>query len=365
MATGDINREDHTGELFNPLGDPERTLAILQRVLTTPYPIAQTPKEVIWTLNKAKLLHYIPVVPRLRRRPVPLLLVFALMNRASILDLRPGNSFVEYMVQQGYEVFLLDWGTPGLEDRNFSFDDYVLDYLPRAIRKLKAFTRSPDFSLLGWCMGALITTMYAALRPEDGLRNLILLTAPLDFSDRECGGFMRWANDQRLDVEKLLARFGNIPGELLDYGAKALKPYDNYVGHYVRLWNNLNDSKAVESWHAMNTWVTDLVPLAGGVYRQLIEDFYRRNRLMNGTMTLRGEQVDLAAVYASVLNVLANEDHIVPPPQTEHATEAFIGSQDKQLLRIRGGHIGMMAGSAALHRTWPQIEGWLRPRSSR
>ncbi len=268
-------------------------------------------------------------------------------------------------MQQGYDVFLLDWGTPGLEDRNLSFEDYVLDYLPRAVRKLKSFSHTLEFSLLGWCMGALITTMYAALRPNDGLRNLILLTAPLDFSDKQCGGFMRWANDQHLDVERLLARFGNIPGELLDYGAKALKPYDNYVGHYVRLWNNLNDPKAIESWHAMNTWVNDLVPLAGGVYRQLIEDFYRRNRLMSGTMMLRGERVDLASVRASVLNVLANEDHIVPPPQTEHATEAFVGSRDKQLLRIRGGHIGMMAGSAARSSTWPQIESWLRTRSGR
>jgi len=141
MATGDINRGRQPDALNDPLRDPERTLAILQRVLTTPYPIAQTPKEVIWTLNKAKLYHYIPVVPPARRHRVPLLLVFALMNRPSILDLRPGNSFVEYMVHQRYDVYLLDWGAPGLEDRYLSFDDYVLDYLPRAVRKLKSFSQ--------------------------------------------------------------------------------------------------------------------------------------------------------------------------------------------------------------------------------
>ena len=156
-----------------------------------------------------------------------------------------------------------------------------------------------------------------------------------------------------------------FPASCSDYGAKALKPYDNYVGHYVRLWNNLDDPRAIESWHAMNTWVNDLIPLAGGVYRQLIEDFYRRNRLISGSMMLRGERVDLARVHASVLNVLANEDHIVPPQQTEHATGCLCGSRDKQLLRIPGGHIGMMAGSAAVHRTWPQIESWLRRRSGR
>jgi polyhydroxyalkanoate synthase len=340
----------------------ESDMHTLRRVLTTPYPVAQTPKEVIWTLNKAKLYHYIPVVPPERRYPVPLLLVFALMNRPSILDLRPGNSFVEYMVKSGYDVYLLDWGAPGIEDKHLKFDDYVLDYLPRAVRKLKSFAGVHEFSLLGWCIGALITTMYAALRPADGLKNLILLTAPLDFTNRECGGFIRWVTDQHFDVEKILANFGNMPGEMLDYGAKALKPVENYVTNYLRLWENRNDPRVVESWHAMNTWVTDLIPLAGGAYRQLIGDFYRDNRLVKGTMTLRGEPVDLANIQASVLNVVANEDHIVPPEQTEHVMD-LIGSQDKDLFKIPGGHIGMMAGSAAVKRTWPVIEAWIAERS--
>jgi polyhydroxyalkanoate synthase subunit PhaC len=340
----------------------EANMSTLQRVLTTSYPVGQTPKETIWTLNKARLYHYIPVVPPEERHPIPLLLVFALMNRSSILDLRPGASFVEYMVKLGYDVYLLDWGTPGAEDKNLKFDDYVLDYLPRAVRKLKSFSGARDFSLLGWCIGALITTMYAALRPNDGLRNLILLTAPLDFTDRECAGFIRWVNDQNFDVEKILANYGNMPGELLDYGAKALKPVENYITNYMRLWENLDDPKVVESWHAMNTWVTDLVPLAGGAYRQLIVDFYRNNRLMKGTMTLRGERLDLGNLRASLLNLIATEDHIVPPAQTE-GVMAKVGSTDKQLLKIPGGHIGMMAGSAAVKRTWPQIDAWLAPRS--
>ncbi len=97
---------------------------------------------MIWTLNKAKLYRYVPVLPKEKRHPVPLLLVFALMNRPYILDLRPGHSFVEFMINQGYDVYLLDWGAPGIEDKNLKFDDYTLDYMPRAIRKLKAGLRS-------------------------------------------------------------------------------------------------------------------------------------------------------------------------------------------------------------------------------
>src|SRR5438309_8095918 len=143
----------------------EERLRTLERVLTTPYPIGQTPKEVVWTLNKAKLYRYVPVVPPEQRYPIPLLLAFALINRSSILDLRPGNSFVEYMVGQGFDVYLMDWGAPGPEDAGMTFDDYALEYLPRAIRKVKAVSGANEFSLLGWCLGALICTLYASLRP--------------------------------------------------------------------------------------------------------------------------------------------------------------------------------------------------------
>ena len=335
----------------------------LLRVLTTRSAVvAQTPKETIWTLNKAKLYRYIPVVPAEERHPVPLLLVFAIMNKPTILDLRPGNSFVEWMVQHGYDVYLLDWGSPGPEDKGLKFDDYALEYLPRAIRKLKVVSGSDEFSLLGWCLGALISTIYAALRPADGLRNLILLTAPLDFTDKDAGGFVRWVNDQAFDPDRLIAAFGNMPGELIDYGAKALKPVENYIGSYLNLWDNLDNPRVVESWHAMNTWVNDLIPMAGAAYRQLILEFYRENRLANGTLTIRGERVDLGRIQANLLNLIATADHITPPCQSESVMDK-VGSQDKQLIKVRGGHIGMMAGSGAVKRTWPQIDAWLAPRS--
>ena len=72
----------------------EERLRTLNKVMTTKAAIAQTPKELVWTLNKAKLYRYIPVVPKEKRHAIPLLLVFALMNRPYILDLRPGHSFV-------------------------------------------------------------------------------------------------------------------------------------------------------------------------------------------------------------------------------------------------------------------------------
>src|SRR5260370_10326506 len=140
----------------------------------------QTPKEVIWTSNKAKLYHSEPTIEK--RYRVPILLVYALINRPYVLDLMPGNSLVEYLVGQGDDVYMLDWGIPGDEDKDLTFEEYVLDYIPRAPAKGKRAAQSDEFSLLGYCMSGTMTSMYAALFPDAGIKNLLLLTAPIDFT---------------------------------------------------------------------------------------------------------------------------------------------------------------------------------------
>jgi len=346
------------GDQASEIAERLRTLV---KVLTTKAAIGQTPKELVWSLNKAKLYRYTPIVPASQRHGI-LLLVFAIMNRPSILDLRPGHSFVEFMLNRGYDVYLLDWGIPGIEDKDLKLDDYAMDYLPRAIRKLKGIAGVSEFSLLGWCIGAILTTIYAAMRPDDGLRNLLLLTAPLDFANREGLTFARWTDEKYFDVDKVLAAFGNMPGEMIDYGAKALKPVDNYITSYCKLWDNLDDPKVVESWHAMNTWISEIIPMAGAAYRQLIVDLYRNDLLMKNKMVVCGEKVDLHRLRANLLTVIAEGDHITPPCQSETLI-AKTSSRDAEVFRVAGGHIGIMAGSGARKQTWPHIDAWLGARS--
>lgn len=324
--------------------------------------VGQTPKEVVWTLNKSKLYHYYPTVPPERRHRVPLLLVFALINRPYIFDLRPGNSFVEYMVGQGFDVYLLDWGAPGAEDAHLTIEDYALKYLPRAVRKMQSHAGSRDFSMLGWCIGAALATVYAAMRPDDGLRNLMLLTPPLDFADKQGGTFDRWLDERYYNVDALVNQMGTIPGEMIDWGNKMLKPVENFISNYVRLWDNLDNDQIVESWQAMNTWVTDPVPFAGGAFRQWVVEFFRENRLMENKLMMEGRIVDVANIQASLLNVIADKDHIVPSCQSTTIMDR-VASDDKELMVMRGGHIGIMAGSGARKRVWPQIESWLQQRS--
>jgi polyhydroxyalkanoate synthase len=112
----------------------------------------------------------------------------------------------------------------------------------------------------------------------------------------------------------------------------------------------------------MNTWVRDIIPMSGAAYRQLINDFYKQDRLMAGTLTMRGEPVLLANVRANLLNVIAEADHITPPCQSERVMQ-LVGSQQKEAFRVKGGHIGIMAGRGAEKTTWPHIDAWLASRS--
>ena len=181
--------------------------------MTTKASIAQTPKELVWTLNKAKLYRYIPVLPKEKRHPIPLLLVFALMNRPYILDLRPGHSFVEYMVNEGYDLYLLDWGAPGPEDKHLKFDDYTLDYMPRAIRKLKAISGVGRVQSPGLVHRS---DPHHHLRRPAWRRRL----AQPDFVDRSAGLFQQAGPDLRALDRRTLFRCGQSSRGVWQYARR-------------------------------------------------------------------------------------------------------------------------------------------------
>src|SRR3954454_924398 len=156
----------------------------------------QTPKEVVWTKNKSKLYRYKPYAEK--KYPVPILIVYALINRPYVLDLLPGNSFIEYLVEQGFDVYLLDWGGPGDEDKDIDFEHLILDYLPRAVKKVLRTSGAEEFTLLGYCMGGTMSTMYASLFPEK-LKNLVLLTAPVKFPREAMGAYSLFTDEKYLN----------------------------------------------------------------------------------------------------------------------------------------------------------------------
>src|SRR5712692_2163753 len=316
----------------------------------------QTPKEVIWAKNKAKLYRYEPTVEK--RYPVPILLIYALINRPYVLDLMPGNSLVEYLVGKGFDVYMLDWGIPGDEDKNLAFENYVLDYIPRAVKKVLRAANAEELTMLGFCMGGTMTAMYAALFPGKPLRNLILLTAPTDFTTENTGLYGLWTSEKYFNPDHMAEAFGNIPGDLVDTGNRMVKPVTNYVGSYLTMWDRIMQDKSMDTWLAMNKWVNDGIPFAGAAFRQWIREFYQQNKLVKGEIKLRGRRVDLSNITCAVLNIAGKKDHICTVPQAE-ATMNAISSADKEFFVLDAGHVGLLTGSDAKRTLWPKISTWL------
>jgi polyhydroxyalkanoate synthase len=327
---------------------------------TTRARTGQTFKEIVWAKNKARLYRYEPYTEK--KHHAPILMVYALINRPYVLDLLPGNSLVEHLVSQGFDVYLLDWGVPGDEDTDLSFEDYILDYIRPATKRVLRTSRAEEHTLFGYCMGGTMAAMYAALFPDRPLRNLILLTTPIDFASEKTGLLGLWTDEKYFDPDLLVESFGNVPSETIGNAMQMLKPVSNYVGTYATMWECILEEKPMETWEAMNKWVKDGTPFPGAAFKQWISDFYQKNKLVEGEIRLRGRRVDLSNIKASLLNIAGKKDHICPLPQAEPTTD-LVSSEDKEFFVLDAGHVGLMTGRSAKKNLWPKVSSWLKERS--
>ncbi|MDO5627459.1 MAG: alpha/beta fold hydrolase [Mobilicoccus sp.] len=318
--------------------------------------IAVTPRDVVWTHRRTTLYRY---RSSKRTHPIPVLLVFALINRPMIYDLRPGHSFVEYLLDRGFDVFLIDWGAPESHDDDMGIDNYVCDELTWAVREVKRATGASEISIIGWCIGAVLTALYASLNPGPA-RNLVLLTMPID---TEGSLYRTWVGHDNFDVEQVTESLGNVPGAFVDWANKLMKPVQNHVTTKRKLFEQVHDGVANRTaYQAMSKWVGDNPPFAGRAYEQWITWMYKENRLVRNRIELRGRRADLRNLDQSILVVTADADHIAPRDLTMPLLD-MVSSDDLEHLDRAGGHIGLMAGSKARKEIWPDIADWLESRS--
>lgn len=322
--------------------------------------VGQTPKEVIWRRGRTRLYRYRPLAER--AVATPLLMVHSLISKPYILDLYPGGSFIEFMLRQGFDVYLLDWGTPTEEDRTLRLEDYVQGLIPAAVRFIGRRSPTRHVSLLGYCMGGLLVTLYAALHPRAPIDAILCLTTPVDFS--KMGLFSVWADRRYFDVDGLVDRLGNVPAEFLRRSFSMLKPASEFSPvRYISLWQNILNDRYVDQYKAFNKWTNDHIPFPGECFRQVVKDLQWENKLISGELELGGKRVDLGAIKRPFLHVNAKRDHIVPPASADPLV-ALVGSADKEQITLDGGHVGIVAGRAAMRDLWPRVAAWLAERSS-
>jgi polyhydroxyalkanoate synthase len=324
-----------------------------------PANVGKTPKDVIWKQGTAQLYHYRRTTETVH--PVPLLIVHSLVSKPYILDLIPGNSFIEYLVGRGFDVYMVDWGTPRPEDKNLTLESYVLDLLPRCVELVLEESEASEFSLFGYCMGGMLALMYAATHPDAPLRNLITLATPVDFTQMGLQSF--WAQEPFMDVERVVDTLGNVPPQMLMQSFRMLKPASEVSPvKYISLWQNVLNDKFVEQYRAFDQWTTDHIPFPGECFRQTTKEIVRENKFYKGTLEIGGRSAALSNITCSFLAVAAQNDHIVALPATRVQPE-LVSSTDKELVVMPGGHVGLAAGRKAVQTLWPKVASWLAERS--
>lgn len=306
--------------------------------------------------NKMRLLHYLPKEGVARKR-TPLLLVPSLINRHYVLDLMPGKSFAEYMVAQGHDLWIIDWGTPGPEDRWLTFDDVCDRYLGRAVRHVARTSETGTTHLLGYCLGGTFTTIYAAARPEK-IASMIAVAAPIQFADD--GLLSAWTRSSTFNVDAMINAFGNVPHQLMQSAFHLLRPTLNLskAVHLIdRAWND----EFLDGFLALETWGNDNVAFPGECFRKYIGDLYRNDALVKDTFVLSGVQAKLGNIKCPVLAVTFEHDNIVPWKSAAILIDR-VSSTDKERIHLNGGHVGAMVSSSAAKGLWPKMSAWLTAR---
>lgn len=318
--------------------------------------LAPTPAGVVYQLNKIRLLRY----QSTQRNPQlhPLLLVPSIINKYYIMDLQPGRSMVAYLLQHGFDVWVVDWGQPGPEDRFDTFDDYIDLYLRRLVRRVRRETGHPQISLLGYCIGGLFTAIYTALYQEE-IANLINLAGPVNFADD--GLLCTWTRPGNFRPDSIIDTYGNMPGWLMNSAFDGLVP-GNLLRQEISLWDRLDNEPRLQDYLGLRYWLRDETDFPGTAYRKYIRQLYQENRLIQGTFQINDRPVDLAKITCPLLSISATYDHIAPAPQVTALNDAA-SSRDQETLVVKGGHIGIVAGRDARDNLWPHLAAWLAPRS--
>jgi polyhydroxyalkanoate synthase len=317
-----------------------------------------TPSEVVYEEDHLRLLHY-PGDGTVKYK-TPLLFVFALVNRPYILDILPNKSVVGHFVRAGFDTYLVDWGKPTLADRHLNLNSYINGYLRNVVKHVQKRTSSPKVSVLGYCMGGTMSSMFTALHPEV-VKNLILLAAGIDFSTRE-GLLNLWSDARYFDVDAFVDAMGSCPAEYLQACFLMLKPVRNLLAKPVALMEKLDDKKYVDEFLTMETWLNDNVAVAGEVFREFVKYLYQQNLLVQNRLTIGRRTVDLKQITCPVLNLMAEHDDLVPPSQSQPFNE-LTSSQDCEAISLPAGHIGLAMGSSAQRELWPHAVQWLAKRS--
>jgi polyhydroxyalkanoate synthase len=320
--------------------------------------VGQTPSEVVYTENKLELLHYESRTDD--QHKVPILVVYALINKPFILDLQPDRSVIRRLLDEGHDVYMIDWNEPSRLDQYLTLDDYVNRYIDNCVDEVRERSGQDSINILGYCMGGTMTAMYAALHPEK-VRAMGLMAAGLYFEDT--GGVLElWGDEQYYDPRAVKDAYGNMPADVLAIGFALMDPVSNFVSKYARFYDNMEDDDFVENFARMERWLDEGIDVAGEAYVQFLEDIYQGNKLYENELELNGKHVDVNDIDMPLLFIMGEYDHLIPCGASEPFADV-VGTDDVEMIKYPTGHIGLSVSGSSHKEVWPKVADWFYEKS--
>jgi polyhydroxyalkanoate synthase len=282
---------------------------------------------------------------------------YALINRETMLDLQSDRSVVQTFLNSGIDLYMIDWGYPTRKDRFVTIDDHVNGYMDNIVDYIRETCGVPRVNLMGICMGGTFSVIYAALHPEK-IKNLITTVTPTNF-DTDKGLLHVWMKS--IDVDRIVDTFGNISGDVMNFGFLLLNPARLMIDKYAGFFENMGNRSFVENFVRMEKWIFDSPDVPGETFRQFIKDFYQKNLLIRNELMIGGRRVDLKRITMPLLNFYGLYDHLVPPEACNLLVKA-VGSADTEDICLDTGHIGIYVSSKSQREFAPKIVRWLKER---
>jgi len=301
----------------------------------------------------------------------PLLLVPPLGVYAWIFDLMQERSLVRYFQARGFEVYLIDWGRPDRNEAELSLEQYTLRWFPQAVRAVQFHSGEKDISVLGYCMGGLLSLMYTAAAGHDVVKNLVTIASPINLHQVLGGigkvamlvsgptGLIRRLTGPQL--VKLNPGLFHVDGRILSLMFKATAPMAAVMS-YLDLIRHLADDEYVSRYMTMNEWFTNMPDYPGATVLEVIQKMGLANRMQRGYFSLGEYEISFKRITSALLSLAGDQD-VIATVSSASAIMGVVGSKDKTFQVVPGGHAGVFTGSRAAHTTWVIAADWLSLRS--
>jgi len=322
--------------------------------------VGQTPSNIVYEENKLELLHYESRTDE--QNDIPILIVYALINKPYILDLQPNRSVIRHLLDAGHDIYMIDWNEPSRLDQHLGLEDYVNRYIDNCVDVVRDRSGQDSINLLGYCMGGTMSTIYSALHPEK-VNALGLMAAGLCF-DRTGGILEDWGSEEYYSPQDVVDTYGNVPAEMLDDGFALMDPIDNYVSKYITFYENMESDSFVENFGRMERWLDEGIDLSGQAYVEFLEKIYQNNELCRNELEINGQKIDVGNIDMPVLQLMGEYDHLIPPEASKPFNDV-VGSDDVTTIEYPTGHIGLSVSSSSHEDVWPQAADWFHEKSKR